>query len=91
MRISNIPEGQYCYDKNGLCPNYKTKTVNTVAIPFCKLLNDGGIDNNTTEEEFELLKEFHGTSDINDIFDLYPLDLLWDSVKECGLNTGDDV
>lgn len=81
-----VPKGIYCYDENELCPQFKVKFINGVAVYFCQELNQYGLDNNMTDEEFKILKQFHKTDDIDK---LYPLFLLWDKVKECGINTED--
>jgi hypothetical protein len=61
-----IPNGPYCYDKNGLCP-YWSKDPNKEEQNngYCGFMKKG-------DWEFE----FYG--------------LLWDQVKECGVNIGDN-
>ena len=85
-----IPKGPYCYDENGLCPNFKHKWIGGVEIYWCKHLNQGGIGNSTTDEEFKMLKRFHKTDEDDDIYGIYPLSLLWEQVKECGINNEDE-
>ena len=80
-----IPEGEYCYDENGNCPYFSHEEVGRAKITFCKFLNKGCIGN-VSDEEFDYFKYFHNTSKDEDIWELYPLDLLWDQVKECGIN-----
>jgi len=89
-----IPPGPYCYipdftileDHEGFptvyCPYHTSKEINGVIVPWCNFLNQGGISNNTTEEEYEKLVEHFGDEDKTD--EQLPLDLLWDSCKECG-------
>jgi hypothetical protein len=86
--ILKIPKGSYCYtyvdNKYVYCPFHKTIDDNGVKLPFCTFLNKGGIDNSTTDEDFKILEKKYGSED--EVWKKYPLDLLWDSVKECGEN-----
>lgn len=95
---SLIPPGPYCYvmdftkesesrnPEDGIpvvyCPFSKTKDINGVPVPWCTFLNKGGTSNDHTEEQWAKLVEYFGSDD--NIFDRLPLDLLWDSCKECG-------
>lgn len=84
--ISRIPKGVYCYDNNGNCPYGTYKTIKTpkgdVVLNYCEVLKE--CDSHCTDEEFDKLLSLHGDED--SIWDAYPLDLLWDSCKECGYN-----
>lgn len=86
-RVAQIPSGPYCYDGTTVCPFFQGKhyITNGVDIAYCSYLKLGSIGD-LTDEQFEALKEFHSTSSDEDIFELYPLALLWDQVKECGEN-----
>lgn len=66
------------------CPYSTYKEFNGVKVPWCSFLEQGGISNNTTEEEFDKLIEYFGSE--NNVFDFLYLDLLWDDCKECGVN-----
>jgi hypothetical protein len=92
-RLDHIPKGSYCYtfidDKHYYCPFSSYIEDEGVIIPYCTFLNKGGIDNSTTDEEFDILEKKYGS--IDKVWEKYPLDLLWDSVKECGENYGDDL
>ena len=94
-----IPEGPYCYrldidkidDYNQgkpapviYCHYYGSKIFNEVRVPWCSFLEQGGIDNDTTDEQYEKLVEYFGSEDNMD--KQLPLSLLWDSCKECGEN-----
>ncbi len=79
-----IPKGVYCYDENGICPHFTNKKVGSVSIPFCNHLQEGSIGD-ITDEEYNELKTLHKVDD-DEIYKIYPLDLLWDQVKECGEN-----
>ena len=94
-----IPPGPYCYvidirkqdariPGDGVpivcCPHKKTREFNGTSIPWCVYLEQGGLRNDHTEEEFEKLVHHFGTDDA--VFDFLPLDLLWDGCKECGEN-----
>jgi hypothetical protein len=81
---SIIPEGPYCYSGDK-CPHLSLRTVGEVQLMWCRFL-DQGTTGDLTDQEFQQLKNFHKASDDEDIWGLYPLDLLWDHVKECGIN-----
>ncbi len=83
--MNDIPKGVYCYSGKNICPHFTTKSVGTATITYCKFLKQGSIGN-VTDDEFNYFKDFHKTSSDEDIWELYPLDLLWDQVKECGVN-----
>ena len=84
-----IPKGQYCYDEKGKCPYYSTIERGGIKLAYCNFLNEGSCFD-LTDEEFQALKDFHRASSNTDIYELYPLDLLWDSVKECEENMGEE-
>lgn len=80
-----IPKGDYCYNEKGVCPYFSHKVIaEDVQIPYCLYLEEGDLGGLTTTE-FETLKEELGLS-ANELWEKYPLDLLWDQVKECGIN-----
>ena len=81
-----IPKGIYCYDEKGRCPYFSHIEKAGIKIPYCKYLKEGSLPNELTDEDFERLKNFHHTTSDEDIWNLYPLDFLWDQVKECGEN-----
>jgi hypothetical protein len=92
-KILEIPQGRYCYTPksydNGefkikLCPFYTSIKDEGVRIPYCNLLNEGCVPNGTSEEDFYKLSKKYGSDAA--VWDKYPLDLLWDQVKECGEN-----
>lgn len=101
---SKIPEGHYCYvpdmeknanrdENSGIyytknCPYYSSIEDEGVIIPYCKFIEEGGLENEITEKEFDRLHKKYGTS--KNVWDKYPLDLLWDQVKECGENKYED-
>ena len=85
---SLIPTGPYCYTyvdgKFQYCPFFTNIEDEGVSLPFCNYLEMGGIDNEASEESFDILEKKYGSADA--VFEKYPLMLLWDSVKECGEN-----
>ena len=91
--ISKIPKGHYCYsyddktDECNHCPYLCFETINTDVKPIklwhCSYLNQS--DSYCSDEDFELLKKHFGITD-DELWDKFPLDLLWDSCKECGEN-----
>jgi hypothetical protein len=86
MRKDIIPKGVYCYDKDGYCPYSVDIVLNGVKLPYCLYLKQGGLYNcHTLDNDFELLKEHFKVKD-DEIFEMFPLDLLWDSCKECNIN-----
>lgn len=95
MNENLIPLGNYCYSHTGttnelgipnikLCPNFTYREIMGVKLPFCSLLNKGSIPNGLTDEEFEKLLNFYKSED--ELYEDNSLSLLWDHVKECGLN-----
>lgn len=99
MDESQIPKGSYCYSlsnelnehgfpKTIICPFFEYKEVVGVQVPFCNFLNLGGPQNGWTEEESEKIDQFYGSREKTD--EMLPLFLLWDQVKECGMNDDDE-
>jgi len=99
--VKLIPEGDYCYQweetpspENGFrgkiktCPHYTTKTFNGVSVPWCLFLNCGGLNNGNDDEDIKALVEHFGSEE--KMHEELPLFLLWDQVKECGENIGED-
>ena len=101
---SKIPEGHYCYvpdveknanrgDNSGVyytknCPYYSSIEDEGVTIPYCKFMEAGSVENGTSEEDYDKLIKKYGS--IEKVWEKYPLDLLWDQVKECGENIDDE-
>ncbi len=86
-----IPKGTYCYtyDENGkfqICPYWDTiKDAPEQYNGYCHYLEKGDLD---LEQEMDFIDE--KTKEINKGCDLpFPVSLLWDQVKECGIN--DDI
>lgn len=82
-----IPEGMYCYSGEHRCPYRTTIEVghnNTVLIPYCTYLEEGDVTA-LNKKEYKILRSYHNCSN-EELWKKYPLDLLWDSVKECGVN-----
>jgi hypothetical protein len=95
---SVIPEGSYCYvpdveknknkDKND--PAYYTKNCpywgyikdEGVDICHCSFLNVSTIPNGTSDEDYAKIKKKYG----EDFWKNFTGDLIWDQVKECGIN-----
>ena len=87
---SVIPEGLYCYtyDKNGEykpCPYHKTiETRPGQYNGWCDFLEKGDIEN---AQEMTLINEKTG-EEIQGNDAPFPVSLLWDGCKECGINYG---
>jgi len=97
---SVIPEGMYCYvpdeEKNAnkdeddhayyirTCPYWSYIEDEGVDICNCSFLDKGCVPNGTNKKDFKKLKKKYGSKEA--VWEKYPLDLLWDQVKECGEN-----
>lgn len=97
---SLIPPGQYCYvpdiEKNKnkdkgdhayytkTCPYWGYIKDEGVDICHCSFLNESSIPNGTSSEDYEKLKKKYGG--IDEVWNNFTGDLLWDKVKECGIN-----
>jgi len=74
------------------CPYgyYKEYKNTEVEMPYCSYIEEYGISNNMTDDEFEKLEKHFGSADA--IYDAFPgCDLLWDGCKECGENYDEDL
>jgi len=94
---AGIPKGSYCYGKliraqetypfartYERCPHQTMKKIAGVPVCWCKYLDKGGLPDNLEDKDFaKLVARFGGE---NETFDALPLSLLFDSVKECGVN-----
>ena len=75
---SVIPKGIYCYDKNGTCPYWsKHPDHEEQENGYCAFLEYG-------DWEAEIPDDFPPH------FPTSCLSLLWDQVKECGLNKDEE-
>ncbi len=97
-----IPKGHYCYvidydnfngDFSGdvpiiECPYREHREIVGVSLPYCAYLEKFGWQNNLEDGEFDKLVQHFGSVDA--AFNNLPLDLLWDSCKECGENYDED-
>ena len=81
-----IPRGPYCYSGHlgkQLCPYYMYKFDSDVEVVFCEYLKCGDISNVSEDDFNKLLKSRENNTRL--LYEEYPLDLLWDQVKECGV------
>jgi|SaaInlV_120m_DNA_4_1040238.scaffolds.fasta_scaffold11862_4 hypothetical protein len=98
---SVVPKGVYCYtpkefpcEENGwvykinACPYWKVVQDEGIDVVHCELCASGGLMNDMTDAEFKILVEKYGNEDV--VFDTYPSSLLWDMVKDCGVNYPDE-
>jgi len=97
---SIIPPGPYCYvpdieknknkDKDDhayytkTCPYWGYIKDEGVDICHCSFLNESSIPNGTSSEDYAKLKKKYGEG--KDLWDKFTGDLIWDQVKECGIN-----
>jgi hypothetical protein len=83
-----IPKGHYCYTyfegNIKICPFYEVIRDEGINIPYCTFIDEGGLDMNISTKNYEKLRKKYGSS--KELNEKYPLDLLWDMVKECGEN-----
>lgn len=80
-----IPEGHYCYGKNGRCLFWVYKEINGVKIPYCNHLLRGDVSD-ISDTDFEILKKFYGCKCDEDLYKIFKGEMLWDQCKECGIN-----
>ena len=93
---SEIPKGDYCYkfvegkNEYGIpniksCPYRSGKVLNGATIAWCNYLELGGLLNEAAKDgDYERILEFFGDEETT--WNYLPLDLLFDDVKECGVN-----
>lgn len=76
------------------CPFYTWKNLNGVDVPYCGLLREYGqtdpsLENHDYDLEHKKLVEYFGSEEkMGKIIRGGAFDLLWDMVKECGVNEG---
>jgi len=86
--ITVIPDGPYCYtyDENGKykpCPYYEIREDRPKQYNgYCKFLEKGDLE---LEKEIILTNELTG-EEIKGYDSPFPVSLLWDQCKECGIN-----
>ena len=83
---SHIPKGSYCYNANGICPFWdKDNTKDEQENGYCHFLKRGDWDMNAEGGRMIDVK----TGEVIEL-DYYSIGgLLWDQVKECGVNDDD--
>jgi len=80
---SKIPYGSYCYDKNGICPYWSINSDFPEQYNgYCAFLEKGDWDLNREREWIDVKTKIKLTADEIGL----PMSLLWDQVKECGVN-----
>ena len=85
--ISGIPKGCYCYDENGICPYWDIQDdLPEQYNGYCGFLGKNDME---LAQEMELENCSTGERVCGD--DLpFPVSLLWDQCKMCGINDDDD-
>lgn len=79
------------YQKIKRCPYWKAKDFGGVLEPYCEVLKQGSIHPDTTEEEEKKLLDFFGSEkEMEKIFPSGRICLLWEGIKECGINPEDE-
>jgi hypothetical protein len=89
MDKSVIPAGCYCYDEKGKCPYWsKVNNLPEQENGYCSYLGYNDYDRNTDIGEIKWEGQ-HGPvyTAPHDI----PISLLWDQVKQCGINDDEDL
>lgn len=87
--ISIIPLGDYCYNSNGLCPYWESRSdVQEQECGYCNYLEKGDYEMN----DIKKWRRRGGDGTAESAHELgLPMSLLWDQVKECGVNVeGED-
>ena len=87
---SNIPKGMYCYDQDGVCPYWSiNKDLPEQENGYCSFLDKSDYQRN---EELGEIQWQNGKGEITRISIPHeiPMSLIWDQVKECGINDDDD-
>lgn len=80
---SQIPKGPYCYDENGLCPYWDIiEELPDQYNGYCGFL---GKNDTQLAQERELEEVKSGEVARGDELP-FPVSLLWDQCKECGIN-----
>lgn len=84
---SVIPKGCYCYDENGTCPYWdKIEGAPKQYNGYCWYLEQGDMEI-LAEDDFTE----QNTGEVRKGKDLpFPVSLLWDQCKECGINDDDE-
>ena len=88
--MEKIPEGLYCYDKNGRCPFWRTiEGREEQENGWCDFLGKGDYEINREEKEYEVTQYIDGEPHtyIEKCGPENPsyFSLLWDECKECGI------
>lgn len=90
---SKIPEGPYCYtyeeEKFKICPYWDTvEGAPEQANGYCHFLEKSDIDigRETKEDPEVVITQGEDVIDKNEVPDFIFNGLLWDHVKECGIN-----
>ena len=87
-----IPKGIYCYDSNGICPFWeKDDNKPYQHNGYCYYLGKGDWELNKEYEETSYISYSKNSDEIGEKFvdvmgEGFPHSLLWDQVKECGIN-----
>lgn len=78
INSKSIPKGMYCYDKNGTCPFFELRNDKPRQMNgYCHYMKLGDW-------------EVDPPKDLPENFPLPAISLLWDMVKECGINLDED-
>lgn len=83
MNESVIPKGDYCYSEKSVCPYWSVREDRVEQENgYCSFLGKGDVEINQTAvlEDMDTGEKISG-KDIP-----FPVGLLWDQVKECGIN-----
>jgi hypothetical protein len=93
---AKIPHGKHCYESIKMNSDKTTFTVtkpcpfrkfnNFLKLYYCEYMNRFGIPNDISESHWEDLVEHFGSE--SELYEIATLDLLFDSIKQCGVNDG---
>lgn len=80
-----IPRGPYCYSGHlgkNRCKHYSFIDDSGIKIPHCNFLNISSIDG---LDDFSFCKLVEVYKSKESLYNKYPVSLLFDQVKECGI------
>lgn len=79
-----IPKGLYCYDEKGVCPYWKRRDdLPKQYNGYCAFLEKSDV-------EIAQERELEDCRTGERVRLPFPVSLLWDKCKECGINTLED-
>jgi len=82
-----IPQGLYCYDFNGICPYWSRKSDLPIQENgYCAFLEESDFERNEKIGRVACINPPNTFIEPHEV----PMSLIWDQVKECGINDDDE-